>query len=369
MTAFILIAIALTIAAVGVVIVPLLKRRAGSTEPAIWAAFAAAGVLVFGAGALYLTWSNWSWRATDTSGTPQGMVSNLARRLESNPNDLEGWLMLGRSYSVLEQYELAERAYQRADRLAGGKSADALVGMAEALALIDEKELDGRAGQYLEKALEINPKLPSAQFYGAAAALRRGDLKVARERFSNLLALNPPANVKPILEQQIAAIDQKLGVAPAGGAPQPGTNAPAAGGSNPHGAGASPGDASPSADTRAAAGQPAPPVRVKVTLSAKLSAEVPSNAPLFVLVRDPRQAGPPLAVKRLASQFPQTVELTTADSMLPGHTYAAGQLVEVKARISRSGSPIEGSGDLFGLAAHRVGEGGIVDIVIDHVTP
>ena len=108
---------------------------------------------------------------------------------------------------------------------------------------------------------------------------------------------------------------------------------------------------------------------MKVTLSAKLSSEVPSNAPLFVLVRDPRQAGPPLAVKRLASQFPQTVELTTADSMLPGHTYAAGQLVEVKARISRSGSPIEGSGDLFGLAAHRVGEGGIVDIVIDHVTP
>ena len=366
MTTFILIAIALTIAAVGVVIVPLLKRTGGSAEPAIWAAFGAAGVLVFGAGALYLAWSNWSWRAPDTSGTPQSMVSNLARRLESNPNDVDGWLMLGRSYSVLEQYELAERAYQRADRLAGGKNADALVGMAEALSLIDEKELDGRAGQYIEKALQINPKSGAAQFYGAAAALRRGDLKLARERFSNLLALNPPANVRPILEQQIAAIDQKL----AGGSPpQPGANAPAAG-SNPPVAGATPGGANgASPNASAAAGQPAPPVRVKVTLSAKLSSEVPSNAPLFVLVRDPRQAGPPLAVKRLASQFPQTVELTTADSMLPGHTYAAGQLVEVKARISRSGSPIEGSGDLFGLAAHRVGEGGIVDIVIDHVTP
>jgi hypothetical protein len=108
---------------------------------------------------------------------------------------------------------------------------------------------------------------------------------------------------------------------------------------------------------------------VKVTLSAKLTGEVPSSAPLFVLVRDPRQAGPPLAVKRLTSQFPQTVELTTADSMLPGHTYAAGQLVEVVARVSRSGSPIGASGDPFGLAAHRVGEGGVVDIVIDHVTP
>jgi hypothetical protein len=110
-------------------------------------------------------------------------------------------------------------------------------------------------------------------------------------------------------------------------------------------------------------------VRVKVTLSAKLSDSVPSSAPLFVLVRDPRQAGPPLAVKRLSSQFPQTVELTTADSMMAGHTFAAGQLVEVVARVSRSGSPIGATGDPFGLAAHRVGEGGVVDIVIDHVTP
>jgi cytochrome c-type biogenesis protein CcmH len=293
------------------------------------------------------------------------MVSNLARRLESNPNDLEGWLMLGRSYSVLEQYELAERAYQRADRLAGGKSAEALVGMAEALTLLDEKELDGRAGQYLEKALELDPKSGKAQFYGAAAALRRGDLKLARQRFTNLLALDPPENIKPILQQQIAAIDQKLGVAPASGA------TPGQGGASPPLANANAGAGSPSSgsDASPAAGKPAPPVRVKVTLSAKLSGEVPSSAPLFVLVRDPRQAGPPLAVKRLTSQFPQTVELTTADSMLPGHTYAAGQLVEVVARVSRSGSPIGASGDPFGLAAHRVGEGGIVDIVIDHVTP
>ncbi len=110
-------------------------------------------------------------------------------------------------------------------------------------------------------------------------------------------------------------------------------------------------------------------MRIKVTLSAKLSDAVPADAPLFVLVRDPRQAGPPLAVKRLSSHFPQTVELTTADSMLAGHTYTAGQLVEVVARVSRSGSPVGASGDPFGLASHRVGEGGVVDIVIDHVTP
>jgi cytochrome c-type biogenesis protein CcmH len=286
-------------------------------------------------------------------------VASLARRLEKNPDDLEGWLMLGRSYAVLEQYELAGRAYQRADRLSGGKSAEALVGMAEALTLLDEKELDGRAGEYLEKALELDPKSGKAQFYGAAAALRRGNLPLARERFSNLLALNPPENVRPVLEQQIAAIDQQLGGAPPA-ARAPGKQATPSGAEGPR---ASP---PPQGSTSAAA---APAVRIKVSVSPKLASSVPAGAPLFVLVRDPRQAGPPLAVKRLASQFPQNVELTKADSMLPNHTFAAGQLVEVVARVSRSGRPNESSGDLFGLAAHRVGEGGVVDIVIDHVTP
>jgi cytochrome c-type biogenesis protein CcmH len=358
MTTFILLAIALTIAAVGVVVVPLLRRNAAAPTPAVWAAFGATGVLIFGAVALYATWSNWSWQTPAAGDSPQGMVSGLARRLEKNPDDLDGWIMLGRSYAVLEQYPLAMRAYQRADRLAGGKNAEALVGMAEAMVLEDDKQLDGAAGQYIEKALALDPKSSKAQFYGAAAALRRGDLPLARARFTNLLALDPPANVRPILEQQITAIDQRLaggGGANAGGGVGPHTGAPNATGLNASGG--------------ASAANATPPVRVKVTLSAKLTESVPASAPLFVLVRDPRQAGPPLAVKRLSSRFPQTVELTTADSMLAGHTFAAGQLVEVVARVSRSGSPIGASGDPFGLAAHRVGEGGVVDIVIDHVTP
>lgn len=346
MTTFILLAIVLTIAAVAVVAVPLLRRNTSAPTPATLAAFTASGLVIFGAAALYVSLSNWSWRTPTASDTPQGMVSSLARRLEKNPEDLEGWLMLGRSYAVMEQYPLSVRAYQRADRLAGGKNAEALVGMAEAMVLQDDGQLTGAAGEYLEKAIELDPKSSKAQFYGAAAALRRGDLPLARQRFTNLLALNPPENIRPILEQQIAAIDQRLG----GGSGQP----PPEGGAQP--------SAAPAPATT-------PPVRVKVTLSAKLTASVPSSAPLFVLVRDPRQAGPPLAVKRLSSQFPQTVELTTSDSMLPNHTFAAGQLVEVVARVSRSGSPIGAAGDPFGLAAHRVGEGGVVDIVIDHVTP
>jgi cytochrome c-type biogenesis protein CcmH len=110
-------------------------------------------------------------------------------------------------------------------------------------------------------------------------------------------------------------------------------------------------------------------VRVRVTLSGKLNADSVASLPLFVFVRDPRAAGPPLAVKRLKATFPQTVELTTQDSMLPGHSFTKGQLVEIVARVSKSGGPVESAGDLFGLAAHKVGEGGVVDIQVEHVSP
>jgi len=105
-----------------------------------------------------------------------------------------------------------------------------------------------------------------------------------------------------------------------------------------------------------------------VTLSTSL-ASAAGAAPLFVFVRDPAQAGPPLAVKRLDSHFPQSVALGPGDSMVPGRTFAAGQSVQVVARIARSGSPIAASGDPFGEVTYRVGQDGLVSLVIDRLTP
>ncbi|MEJ1960751.1 MAG: hypothetical protein WDO56_04085 [Gammaproteobacteria bacterium] len=367
MTTFILIAIVLTIAAVGVVVVPLLRKNGATPTPAVWAAFAAAGVLVFGGGGLYLTWSNWNWKqaASSDAVTPANMVSRLARRLEKNPNDLDGWMRLGHSYTVLEQYPLAIRAYQNANQLSGGKNAAALIGLGEALALSNPDELGGRAGKFIEQGLVLDPKNGAALFYGAAAAVRRGELPLARERFKALLSLDPPPddNVRAILEQQIQAIDARLAENSAG------AGSSAAGPTGQAGAAASGSEAPAPAGGGVASNDAVPPVQVHVTLSAKLSGEALSSSPLFVFVRDPRAAGPPLAVKRLKATFPQTVTLTTQDSMLPGHTFSSGQLVEVVAQVSKSGSPKAAPGDPFGLAAYKVGAGGVVDIQIEHISP
>jgi cytochrome c-type biogenesis protein CcmH len=344
MLTFVLLAAALTLAGVLAVVIPLLRRSAADGPPAHWAALSAVGVLVIGSAVLYVVWSNWPWHATAPADSPQAMVARLARRLESNPDDLNGWLMLGRSYTVLQEYPLAVRAFERADRLSGGKNAEALTGEAEALALTDESELDGRAGRLIEQALVVAPDSGKALFLGAAVAARRGDLPLARQRFVKLLATNPPQAIRPMIEQQIVAIDEKLASTPASAAAAQHAPSPA------------------QADAAAV-------VRVNVTLAPALAAQAGSGAPLFVFVRDTGARGPPLAVKRLESHFPQSVALHPSDSMIPGRAFAAGQNVQVVARIARSGSPVGASGDPFGEVTYHVGSDGLVSLVIDHLTP
>ncbi|HEY8052285.1 MAG TPA: tetratricopeptide repeat protein [Steroidobacteraceae bacterium] len=338
MVGFILLAAALLVAAVLVVVVPLL-RKAGGLPPATWTAFGVAGVLVVGSALLYVTWSNWPWHTATPPDSPQTMVARLARKLERNPQDVAGWLTLGRSYTVLQEYPLALRAFERADRLSDGKNADALTGEAEALTLGDDSELDGRAARLIERALVVAPDSAKALVLGAMVAARRGDLPLARQRFTKVLGLNPPDNIRAILVQQIAAIDARL---------------------------ASPGTPQTPVTPGAAGAQPA--VRVHVTLSPHLSV-APGNFPLFVFVRNPQAAGPPLAVKRLTNRFPQDVELTAADSMIPGRVIGAGTTVEVVARIARSGNPVGASGDPYGVLTYKVGVDGQGSLVIDRLMP
>lgn len=339
MLSFVLLSAALVMVAVAAVTIPLARAGASASSPAPWTALAAAGVLVVGSAVLYVTWSNWAWHAQPSASadSPQSMVARLARRLEREPGKPQDWMMLGRSYTALQEYALAARAFERADTLSGGKSAEALTGEAEALAMGDQSELDGRAGQLIERALVLEPNSGKALFYGAVAAARRGDLPLARQRFVSLLAMNPPDQVRNFLEQQITAIDQRL-------------------------------NGQPGPSVAASAGDAGGSVRVKITVSPRL-AQSAGSFPLFVFVRDPANPGPPLAARRLASEFPQTVELTTKDSMIAGRTFHSGDSVAVVARIARSGTAVGASGDPYGEITYRVGKDGLASLVIDHLTP
>lgn len=370
------IAALLALACAAAVALPLVWRR-GTSEGAAQGAGVVAGspvaaaavavLLVGGGAALYATWSSWSWPAPQAAGasSPTEMVSQLVRRLEREPEDLEGWLMLGRSYVALGQLPLAIRAYQRADRLADGRNAEALEGWAEALALGNEAELAGRAGRLFDRALELAPTAPKALFFGAVAAQRRGELPLAVERFEKLLATEPPENVRPVIEQQVATLKAAIAGAPmaamAGAAKADGPGAAPAGGA------AAPGGEGAAASSGAAASGSAV-VRVRVRLAPALAGKVPAGAPLFVFVRIPGRPGPPVAVKRLEATLPQLVELSQADAMMGGG-FAAGDKVDVTARVALGGQPTASPGDPVGQTGYDVGRDGEKELVIDRLTP
>ncbi len=342
MAVVILSAVALVLIAAGLISIPLLKSRP-SLNPALWIALVCTGVVMLGITTLYASLSNGSVKQAPKAGSPQSMVVQLARHLRSHPDDLAGWMMLGRSYIVFKEYPRAEHAYRQADRLSGGTDADALLGEAQAMMLIDGRQLTGRAGNLVERALALSPTDPEALYFGAIVAMHRGQLALARARFSRLLTLDPPAHMRNVVREQIASIDQQLGNSPP---------VPIATGAMIDRAGAHPAV-----------------IRVRLQLAPTLAARAPHDAPLFVFVRDPAQPGPPLAVKRLTSRFPQTVTLTPADSMIPGRTFTTGERVEVVARVAPSGNPLDARGDLSGRATYRVGRDGQVNILINRVSP
>jgi cytochrome c-type biogenesis protein CcmH len=348
MITFLVIAVFMAAIAATAVAVPLLRDRNSRIVGAI------AALLVIGAaGGLYPLWSNWNWHAPAAGpAAPKAdilaMVSKLEQHMRDHPDDMQGWLMLGRSYMALERPEDAVIAYDHAHRL--GKNADAALGLGESLSMRAGGDITPDAAQLFEEALDLAPNNPKALLYGGFAAAIRGDKALARDRWQALKKLNPPPQIVQMLDARIAELGPVSG--PAGNA-----------------AAASAGTSSSSAGTNTSAEGSAPAeVAVNIQLAPALKSRLKSEAPLFVFAREPGGRGPPLAAKRLTSAAIGTqVHLTTADSMIPGRVLLAGKRVSITARISFSGQPIPAAGDLYGEVGYDVGRDGALDLLIDRV--
>ena len=347
MITFLVVAAIMAAIAATAVAVPLLRDRNSRIVGAI------AAVLVIGAAAgLYPLWSNWNWHApAAAAAAPKpdilAMVAKLEQHMRDHPDDMQGWLMLGRSYVALNRSDDAVTAYDHAHRL--GKNADAALGLGEALSMRAGGDITPEAAQLFEEALTLSPDNPKALLYGGFAAAIRGDRTLARSRWQALKDLHPPPQIVQMLDARIA----ELGPSGAAGDAQA---APAGTSSSPAGT-----------NTSAVGSAPAE-VAVNIQLAPALKSRLKSEASLFVFAREPDGRGPPLAAKRLTSAAIGTqVHLTAADSMIPGRVLLAGKRVSVTARISFSGQPIPAAGDLYGEVSTDVGHGGALDLLIDRV--
>jgi cytochrome c-type biogenesis protein CcmH len=291
--------------------------------------------------------------AGEAPATPADMeaaLQALSERLKAEPDNVEGWALLGRSLLQLDRAEAARDAFAQAVQRRGN-DADLLADYADATARAQGRSLDGEPEKLLQRALAIDPDHGKALALAGAAAMARRDPDAALVHWTRLRARLAPDT--PMVQGLDAAIDRARA---AKGLP------PLAAAS---GAAAPPRAAS-------ALGPDAAVLRVVVTLAPEMAAKVRPGDTLFVFARAAEGPRMPLAASRQVLQAaptqPIVVLLDDSQALSREARLSLASRVVVGARVSRQGSATPSAGDLEAESAPRAPQGE-VKLVIDRVRP
>ena len=136
--------------------------------------------------------------ATSSSAPPErsqeqieANVAKLAEKLKSNPNDVQGWTMLARSYSSLEKFNDAANAYAKAVELSP-KDADLLAEYAFSTAMANGRSLQGKPMELINRALQVDPENAKVLQLAGSAAFEAKDYKKAVDYWQRVLKKVPP---------------------------------------------------------------------------------------------------------------------------------------------------------------------------------
>lgn len=257
----------------------------------------------------------------------EGMVERLAAKMRENPDDVDGWKLLGRSYGALGRFPEAADAYAKA-ALRAPRDAQLLADFADTLAMARGQRLEGEPEKLIARALEIDPANLKALALSGTARFARKDYAGAAATWEKMLA-HVPADSEDarIIRENVQ-------------------------------------------EARAMAGQAsgAASLTGSVGLSAKLKSQAKPDDTVFIFARAAEGPQLPLAVKRVkVSDLPVSFDLNDAMAMAPGMKLSAHPRVVVIARVSRSGSPAPQAGDLEGASGPVANDAQGVKIVIDRV--
>lgn len=360
MTTFFIIALVIALAGSALVLAPMLRSFFAGHEDdkgpgiTLTGGIMVALLLPLLALFLYSRWTTWDWSGASQEAAQvndeqmhsmEQAVASLEARLVQQPDDIEGWRMLGRSYMSMRRYDKAAVAYKKALELSGGDQIQPLADYGEALFLSDPAGMQGEAGPLFRDLVVRAPDNPKVMWYGGLAAFEVGDEAQGRKLWSRLLSMGPPEPMRQMIEERIGPLAAEPAAGPSVAAKEPATPGGAAG---------------PIAEGA---------IRLSVSVSPALQSRVNAAVPLFVFARRPA-GGPPLAaVRKSAADLPLVLDISDANAMMQGIKISDQQELVLVARLSMSGSPREQSGDLFGKVEYTRGDGDQVAIRIDSVVP
>jgi cytochrome c-type biogenesis protein CcmH len=255
------------------------------------------------------------------------LVERLAARLRANPDDADGWALLGRSYAALGRYAESADAYAKA-AVRAPRDAGLLVDFADALAMARGRNLEGEPEKLIQRALEIDPNNLKGLALAGTVAFERKDYARAVTYWQRMLPLVPADSEDArTIEENVAQAKSLAGIAQHG-------------------------------------------VRGTVTLSADLKSKAAPDDVVFVFARAAEGPPMPLAVARTrVRHLPYRFRLDDSMAMTPAMKLSAFPRVVVGARVSKSGNATPQPGDLQGASAPVANDAGEVRVVIDRVVP
>ena len=290
------------------------------------------------------------------------MIAEVERRLVERPDDVQGWLILGRTRLALGETAAGLSALERAlavDSPDPQMAAQIRTDLADALAR-GGGDLSGRPTRLVNEALARSPDLPKALALAGAFAAARGDSGQARARWQKLLTGLPAGSEQA---QQVEALLAQLPGTSGPNATEPGAIEPAATG--------------PSAAPPATGADPAPAgprLTGRVVLDPGLMEQARADDTVFIVARglngNDEAFGPPLAVLRVhVADLPYDFVLDESTAMTPTATLAHQPRVRIVARISRSGSARPAPGDIEGSSAPVAHDASGVTVRLDRPIP
>ena len=289
------------------------------------------------------------------------LVAKLAAQLEENPNNPDGWYLLGRTYMSLQQYSEAAKSFERLLGLVGDEPT-VLLSLADSLAMSQGARISGRPAELARRALELEPGNATALWLSGQAEQEAGNYLAAIGYWRKVeaQAQDDPQMLAEI--RGLIAEAQRSGNIPDDQMPLPvaGESPPAVMASETTQAPAA------AADQTAVAA-----ITVDVALDPALADQVAPDDTVFVFARAVEGPPMPLAVSRhQVRDLPIRIALTDDMAMMPQAKLSNFPRVKVSARVSKSGNAAQQSGDLVSQAAEvEVANSGVISRVINALVP
>ena len=294
-------------------------------------------------------------------------VEKLAERLQSQPDNDEGWFLLSQSYMRMGDFEKATAAFKHLmDRYPNDSGLSSWY--TEALFLVDNRQLTQRVAAAIDRTLALNPQDVSMIEIKAMDAFQRNDLAGSLQWFRRALAGDVEGERAELIQQAILRLEADLGATEVEGQ----SSLPPTVKSTPAMA-LAPALALAPAASRAAAAKPtsnpgaAGQRRLQVLVEIAPELQVDPQARVFVFARAMQGPPMPLAVQQMTvAALPQLVTLDESMAMMAGMGLANFDRVQVVARISSTGIANVSPDDYQALsgAVDMTAENGVISLTL-----